>query len=82
MSDSSLREKTNNMFILITLVYRSKKNNNKMWKKYNIEIDEDEILSDYDENVDYSELAFDKYEDELNLNYDDIFEENNNVESK
>ena len=70
------------MFILITLVYRSKKNNNKMWKKYNIEIDEDKILSDYDENVDYSELAFDKYEDELNLNYDDIFEENNNVESK
>lgn len=70
------------MFILITLVYRSQKNNNKMWKKYNIEIDEDEILSDYDENVDYSELAFDKYEDELNLNYDDIFEENNNVESK
>lgn len=70
------------MFILITLVYRSKKNNNKMWKKYNIEIDEDEILSDYNENVDYSELAFDKYEDELNLNYDDIFEENNNVESK
>lgn len=69
------------MFILITLVYRSK-NNNKMWKKYNIEIDEDEALSDYDENVDYSELAFDKYEDELNLNYDDIFEENNNVESK
>lgn len=53
-----------------------------MWKKYNIEIDEDEILSDYDEDVDYSELAFDKYEDELNLNYDDIFEENNNVESK
>ena len=53
-----------------------------MWKKYNIEIDEDEILLDYDENVDYSELAFDKYEDELNLNYDDIFEENNNVESK
>lgn len=70
------------MFILITLVYRSKKNNNKMWKKYNIEIDEDEILSDYDENVDYSELVFDKYEDELNLNYDDIFEENNNIESK
>lgn len=70
------------MFILITLVYRSKKNNNKMWKKYNIKIDEDKILSDYDESVDYSELAFDKYEDELNLNYDDIFEENNNVESK
>nr|DAY07036.1 MAG TPA: hypothetical protein [Crassvirales sp.] len=53
-----------------------------MWKKYNIEIDEDEILSDYDENVDYSELALDKYEDELNLNYDDIFEENNNIKSK
>lgn len=46
-----------------------------MWKKkYNIEIEKDEVLSDYDESIDYSELT-----DELNLNYDNIFEENKNT---
>lgn len=33
-----------------------------MWNKYNTEIKEDETSSDYDENVDYSELTFDKKE--------------------
>lgn len=46
-----------------------------MWNKYNTEIKEDETSSDYDENVDYSELTFDRYNDTLNFSYDDLFDE-------